>query len=129
VLFLVFNEGYLATGPGTDPVRHDLTAEAIRLTRLIRTLLPDDGEAAGLLALMLLTEARRTARVSAGGELATGWCASASPPPPGLPGHRPQPGHRPRRDRLPDTPPRPAGVTHEQIRRAATARSGCPQDR
>ena len=69
VLFLVFNEGYLATGPGTDPVRHDLTAEAIRLTRLIRDLLPDDGEAAGLLALMLLTEARRPARISAGGEL------------------------------------------------------------
>jgi RNA polymerase sigma-70 factor (ECF subfamily) len=71
VLFLVFNEGYLATGPGTDPVRHDLTAEAIRLTRLIRALLPDDGEVAGLLALMLLTEARRTARVSADGELVT----------------------------------------------------------
>ncbi|WP_028065729.1 RNA polymerase sigma factor [Solirubrobacter soli] len=69
VLFLVFNEGYLATGPDTDPVRHDLTAEAIRLTRLVRALLPDDGEAAGLLALMLLTEARRPARVSAGGEL------------------------------------------------------------
>ncbi|MEU8308064.1 DUF6596 domain-containing protein [Actinomadura sp. NPDC048955] len=69
VLYLVFNEGYLATGPGTDPVRHDLTAEAIRLTRLLRTLMPGDGEVAGLLALMLLTEARRTARVSAGGEL------------------------------------------------------------
>ncbi|MFB9836578.1 RNA polymerase sigma factor [Actinoallomurus acaciae] len=69
VLFLVFNEGYLATGPDTDPVRHDLTAEAIRLTRLIRALLPQDGEVAGLLALMLLIEARRTARVSAGGEL------------------------------------------------------------
>jgi RNA polymerase sigma-70 factor (ECF subfamily) len=69
VLFLVFNEGYLATGPGTDPVRHNLTAEAIRLTRLIRALMPDDGEVAGLLALMLLTEARRTGRVSASGEL------------------------------------------------------------
>ena len=69
VLFLVFNEGYLATGPDTDPLRHDLTAEAIRLTRLIRPSCPDDGEAAGLLALMLLTEARRPARVSAGGEL------------------------------------------------------------
>jgi RNA polymerase sigma-70 factor (ECF subfamily) len=69
VLFLVFNEGYLATGPDTDPVRHELTAEAIRLTRLIRALLPDDGEVAGLLALMLLIEARRPARVSAGGEL------------------------------------------------------------
>jgi RNA polymerase sigma-70 factor (ECF subfamily) len=71
VLFLVFNEGYLATGPDTDPVRHDLTAEAIRLTRMIRTLLPEDGEVAGLLALMLLTEARRTARVSSSGELVT----------------------------------------------------------
>jgi RNA polymerase sigma-70 factor, ECF subfamily len=69
VLFLVFNEGYLATGSGTDPVRHELTAEAIRLTRLIRALMPEDGEVAGLLALMLLTEARRTARVSASGEL------------------------------------------------------------
>ena len=69
VLYLVFNEGYLASGPDTDPVRHDLTAEAIRLTRLIRALMPGDGEVAGLLALMLLTEARRTARVSAGGEL------------------------------------------------------------
>jgi RNA polymerase sigma-70 factor (ECF subfamily) len=71
VLFLVFNEGYLATGPDTDPVRHELTAEAIRLTRLVRDLMPEDGEVAGLLALMLLTEARRAARVSAGGELVT----------------------------------------------------------
>ncbi|WP_405432843.1 RNA polymerase sigma factor [Micromonospora sp. NBC_00617] len=71
VLYLVFNEGYLATGPDTDPVRHDLTAEAIRLTRLVRALLPQDGEVAGLLGLMLLTEARRTARVSASGELVT----------------------------------------------------------
>ena len=69
VLFLVFNEGYLATGPDTDPVRHDLTAEAIRLTRLIRGLMPLDGEVAGLLALMLLTDARRSARVSPSGEL------------------------------------------------------------
>jgi len=71
VLFLVFNEGYLATGPDSEPVRHALTAEAIRLTRLIRALIPDDGEVAGLLALMLLIEARRTARVSATGELVT----------------------------------------------------------
>ncbi|MDN5794772.1 MAG: RNA polymerase sigma factor [Intrasporangium sp.] len=69
VLFLVFNEGYLATGLGTGPVRPDLTGEAIRLTRLVRALLPQDGEVAGLLALMLLTEARRVARVSATGEL------------------------------------------------------------
>ena len=71
VLYLVFNEGYLATGPDTDPVRQELTAEAIRLTRSIRALMPDDGEVAGLLALMLLIEARRSARVSATGELIT----------------------------------------------------------
>ena len=69
VLFLVFNEGYLATGPGAGPVRADLTAEAIRLTRLVRDLMPEDGEVTGLLALMLLTEARSTARISANGEL------------------------------------------------------------
>ncbi len=69
VLFLVFNEGYLATGPNTDPVRHELTAEAIRLTRLIRVLMPDDGEVAGLLALMLQTEARRDTRISSNGAL------------------------------------------------------------
>lgn len=69
VLFLIFNEGYLASDPAKEPVRSDLTAEAIRLTRLVHELLPADGEVAGLLALMLLTEARRPARVSAGGEL------------------------------------------------------------
>jgi RNA polymerase sigma-70 factor, ECF subfamily len=72
VLYLVFNEGYLSSGTSTGnpgPVRADLTAEAIRLTRLVRVLLPDDGEVTGLLALMLLTEARRTARVTADGEL------------------------------------------------------------
>src|SRR4029079_16599195 len=47
VLYLVFNEGYLATGRDTDPIRQDLTSEAIRLIRLIRALLPDDGEVAG----------------------------------------------------------------------------------
>jgi RNA polymerase sigma-70 factor (ECF subfamily) len=71
VLYLVLNEGYLAGSPDAEPVRADLTGEAIRLTRLVRELLPADGEVAGLLALMLLTEARRTARVSAAGELVT----------------------------------------------------------
>lgn len=71
VLYLVFNEGYLATGPDADPVRHELTAEAIRLTRMLHSLLPGDGEVAGLLALMLLTDARRAARISATGELVT----------------------------------------------------------
>jgi RNA polymerase sigma-70 factor (ECF subfamily) len=104
VLFLVFNEGYLATGPSVPPVRAELTGEAIRLTRLLLGLLTADGrvgaggggaggagaggagaggvgaggvgdgnvgEVSGMLALMLLTEARRAARVSAGGELVT----------------------------------------------------------
>jgi len=71
VLYLVFNEGYLTSVPDTGPVRADLTAEAIRLARLLRELMPQDGEVAGLLALMLLTEARRAARVSANGELVT----------------------------------------------------------
>jgi len=73
VLYLIFNEGYLATGEGADPIRRDLTGEAIRLTRLVRDLLPEASaeraEATGLLALMLLTEARADARVSAKGEL------------------------------------------------------------
>jgi RNA polymerase sigma-70 factor (ECF subfamily) len=68
VLYLVFNEGYLA-GEGDDPIRTDLTGEAIRLARLLHRLLPDEGEVAGLLALMLLTEARWAVRVSADGEL------------------------------------------------------------
>ena len=65
VLFLVFNEGYLATGDG-DPVRAELTGEAIRLVRILRQLLRDEPEVAGLLALLLLTEARREARVRDG---------------------------------------------------------------
>ncbi|HET8602480.1 MAG TPA: sigma-70 family RNA polymerase sigma factor [Marmoricola sp.] len=65
VLFLVFNEGYLATGDG-DPVRAELTGEAIRLARLLRELLPEEPEVTGLLALLVLTEARRTARVRDG---------------------------------------------------------------
>jgi RNA polymerase sigma-70 factor, ECF subfamily len=71
VLFLVFNEGYLTSDPQKEAIRSDLTLEAIRLTRLVHALLPSDGEVAGLLALMLLTEARRKARLSASGELVT----------------------------------------------------------
>lgn len=70
VLFLVFNEGYLASA-GDDAVRTDLSDEAIRLTRLLRSLLPDNGEVCGLLALMVLTDARRAARVSPDGALVT----------------------------------------------------------
>ncbi|MHA6618355.1 RNA polymerase sigma factor [Pseudonocardia sp. DLS-67] len=68
VLYLVFNEGYTATS-GPDLHRRDLTREALRLVRQVRRLLPDDGEVAGLLALMLITEARRPARTRADGGL------------------------------------------------------------
>ncbi|MCT2582585.1 RNA polymerase sigma factor [Actinophytocola gossypii] len=68
VLYLVFNEGYTATS-GPDLQRVELTTEAVRLTREVHRLLPADGEVAGLLALMLLTDARRTARVTREGEL------------------------------------------------------------
>ncbi|HET6791996.1 MAG TPA: sigma-70 family RNA polymerase sigma factor [Actinomycetota bacterium] len=68
VLYLVFNEGYAATaGPGVT--RADLTTEAIRLARLLHRLMPADGEVAGLLALMLLTDARRAARAEEDGSL------------------------------------------------------------
>jgi RNA polymerase sigma factor (sigma-70 family) len=68
VLYLVFNEGYAASF-GRFLQRDELTAEAIRLTRQLRRLLPDEGEVAGLLALMLLTEARRAARTRPDGTL------------------------------------------------------------
>ncbi|MCU1587965.1 MAG: polymerase subunit sigma-24 [Frankiales bacterium] len=65
VLLLVFNEGYLASGDG-EPLRAELTGEAIRLARILRQLLPDEPEVAGLLALVLLTDARRESRVRNG---------------------------------------------------------------
>ena len=68
VLYLLFNEGY-ASSSGPDLARADLSGEAIRLARRSRAALPDDPEVAGLLALMLLTDARRPARTGADGEL------------------------------------------------------------
>jgi RNA polymerase sigma-70 factor, ECF subfamily len=68
VLYLVFNEGYSASS-GDSLVRRELSSEAIRLARIVVSLLPDEPEAAGLLALMLLHDARREARVDAAGEL------------------------------------------------------------
>ena len=68
VLYLIFNEGYTSTS-GPDLARSDLTSEAIRLTREVQRALPDDGEVSGLLALMLLTDARRPARTTADGGL------------------------------------------------------------
>jgi RNA polymerase sigma factor (sigma-70 family) len=68
VLYLLFNEGY-ATSSGPDLARTDLSSEAIRLGRIVYAARPDDPEAAGLLALMLLTDARRPARTRADGEL------------------------------------------------------------
>jgi RNA polymerase sigma-70 factor (ECF subfamily) len=70
VLYLLFNEGYAASA-GADLLRYDLCAEAIRLGRLVVRLMPDEPEALGLLALMLLHHARRAARVDDAGELVT----------------------------------------------------------
>jgi RNA polymerase sigma factor (sigma-70 family) len=67
-LYLVFNEGYTATS-GAAVQRTDLTAEAIRLARMLHGLMPAEGEAAGLLALMLLTDARRPARTTEDGSI------------------------------------------------------------
>ncbi len=64
VIYLVFNEGYLSSAG--SPVRDDLAAEAIRLARILRALLPDIPEVTGLLALMLLTQARRASRIADG---------------------------------------------------------------
>ncbi|MFH9350740.1 RNA polymerase sigma factor [Kitasatospora sp. NPDC017646] len=79
VLYLIFNEGYTASS-GSELHRADLAQEAIRLARMVRAQLPEDGEVTGLLALMLLTHARRAARTTAAGDLVplaeqdrTGW--------------------------------------------------------
>jgi RNA polymerase sigma factor (sigma-70 family) len=68
VLYLIFNEGY-ASSTGDDLHRPELSGEAIRLTRMLHRMLPEHGEVAGLLALMLLSEARRPARTGATGDL------------------------------------------------------------
>jgi RNA polymerase sigma-70 factor, ECF subfamily len=70
VLYLLFNEGYSASA-GDDVIRADLTAEAIRLARLLATLMPDEPEATSLLALMLLHDARKAGRLDADGEMVT----------------------------------------------------------
>jgi RNA polymerase sigma factor (sigma-70 family) len=68
VLYLIFNEGYASTA-GTDLLRSDLAEEAIRLTRILHALMPEDGEVTGLLALMLLVHARHRARTGTDGSL------------------------------------------------------------
>jgi RNA polymerase sigma factor (sigma-70 family) len=68
VLYLIFNEGYVSSA-GPQLQRRDLANEAIRLARAVHSLLPDDGDVAGLLALLLLTDARRVARTGPDGEL------------------------------------------------------------
>ena len=85
VLYLLFNEGYSASS-GADLVRRSLTAEAIRLGRVLCTLMPDEPEALGLLALMLFHDARSAARVDANGDLVV--LSRAGPHALGCGGHR-----------------------------------------
>ncbi|WP_211589856.1 DUF6596 domain-containing protein [Microbispora sp. H11081] len=129
VLYLLFNEGYSATS-GDDLVRHDLAAEAIRLARVLVRLMPDEPEAAGLLALMLLHHARRATRLD--GALGRGQpgalpvqaaiaachatAAWAVRP------RRPAPTGRPPASR----PPRPSAATSPAGRRRLVARDGVP---
>ena len=93
VLYLLFNEGY-TTSSGPDLARADLSGEAIRLARMLRASLPGDPEVTGLLALMLLTEARRPARTGPGGELIPLAEQPARPLGPGHDHRRADPGHR-----------------------------------
>ena len=137
VLYLLFNEGY-ASSSGPDLARSDLSGEAIRLARALHASLPDDPEVTGLLALMLLTDARRPARTGPGGELvplaeqdrgrwdralitegtspdhrgARGTGRAGGVPAAGGDRRRARPGAQPRRDRLAADPGpvRPAGA-------------------
>ena len=91
VVYLIFTEGHTATS-GERLVRADLCAEAIRLGRLLAELMPDEPEVTGLLALMLLTEARRAARTTADGELVLLADQDRSPLGPGADRRGPGPG-------------------------------------
>ncbi len=90
VVYLIFNEGYTASS-GEELVREDLCAEAIRLGRLLAELMPDEPEALGLLALMLLTESRRAARTTPDGD---SCCCRPGPRPLGPRADRRGPGDR-----------------------------------
>ena len=92
VVYLIFNEGHRASA-GDDLVREDLCAEAIRLARLLVELMPDEPEAVGLLALLLLTESRRPARVAADGSIVL--LPDQDRDPVGPCPHRGGPGHGP----------------------------------
>jgi RNA polymerase sigma factor (sigma-70 family) len=113
VLYVIFNEGYTATS-GPSLQRRDLATEAIRLTRLVHRLLPDDGEVAGLLALMLLTEARHAARTGPDGSLVPVGRAG-----PLALARRPDPrGRRARRRHPPACPPRAVPAPGRDRRRS-----------
>ena len=119
VLYLIFNEGYAASA-GDALVRRELCAEAVRLGRVLAELMPDEGEALGLLALLLLHDARREGRVGP----AASWCCWRTRTGPLGPGQ----DRRGRRPARPGDPPRPArplpapGLHRRPARRRADGR-------
>ena len=121
VLYLIFSEGYTATS-GPELQRTELTREAIRLTRAVHALLPDDGEVAGLLALMLLTDARRPARTRPGRHAGAARRAGPRAVGPGV--HRGGRRARVRRAGAGDARPVPAPGRDRRRARGGGARGG-----
>ena len=120
VVYLIFNEGYQAAS-GADLARDDLAAEALRLGRLLAELMPDDAETLGLLALMLLTDARRSARTAADGSFVPALAAG----PLGLGPRADRRGHRDARPRAAPAADRAlpgAGRDRRRARRRGDAR-------
>ncbi len=123
VVYLVFNEGYRASA-GDRLVREDLCAEAIRLARLLAELMPDDAETLGLLALMLLHDARRGARTGPQGE----YVAAGPPGPLALGPRADRRGNRGPGPRAAPSPSRPLPAAGRDLR-AARGRAGRRRDR
>ena len=121
VLYLIFNEGYTASA-GQQLQRTDLTAEGLRLARMLRGLLPGDAETAGLLALMLLTDARRAARATPGRRSRPAHRAGPAPLGPAADRRRHRPGRADPRHEPGARPVPAAGRDRRRARRGGQRR-------